>query len=275
MRFVAATALASVAACSCLLSVSPSEDAPPLAPPTEAAIPDTGAPEAAEAVCPDGLAGPALVKVEGFCVDRTEVTVAQYAEFVAADAGASVACTFPSALLPNHDWPPSSEQLELPVTGIDWCNARAFCAWAGKRLCGAVGGGPSTFSGALDATKDEWTRACTGGGSREYPYGTTVDPERCHTPHAVVGGGPVPVGSKPACEGGFAGLLDLSGNVWEWEDACDGSGAASDACRLRGGGFRSQLENVGCFASPDFDVRRDLRRPDVGFRCCADAREAK
>lgn len=258
----------------CLLSVSTTEDP---SPPLPDAAPSRDAPaERAEPKCPVGLPGPALVLVVDSCMDATEVSNGDYAAFLSAagDGGAPAvpSCAFSASRVPAARWPPSSATLGLPVTGIDWCSAASFCMWAGKRLCGRIGGTPAGFEEALDPTLDEWSRACTAAGKQPYPYGPTFDSSRCFTPHAIiVGKTPVVVGSMPLCEGGFPGLFDLSGNVWEWEDACDGSSGAVDPCRIRGGSYRSNADNVGCFGVPDMATSRGLAREDIGFRCCARA----
>jgi len=83
-----------------------------------------------------------------------------------------------------------------------------------------------------------------------------------------------PVGSFTRCVGGFPGLLDMSGNVNEWENSCyaasDGGGPDNDQCFLRGGGYAHNLLELQC--EPDIkhiyiDYRKD-QRFDVGFRCC-------
>ena len=76
----------------------------------------------------------------------------------------------------------------------------------------------------------------------------------------------VAVGSLASCvtlTAGYAGVVDLSGNVWEWEDSCSGTGQAV-ACRIRGGAFfRSDLS-----CSHDDGNIRVLISNYIGFRCC-------
>jgi formylglycine-generating enzyme required for sulfatase activity len=65
-----------------------------------------------------------------------------------------------------------------------------------------------------------------------------------------------------------AAVFDLSGNVWEWEDACAGSSGALDSCRIRGGGYNNTAGSLVC-AADSLSAREDPA-VNVGFRCCAD-----
>lgn len=170
-----------------------------------------------------------------------------------------------------------------PVTCVDWCDARAYCAWAGKRLCGRVGGGTLATSETNDSTRSEWQNVCSLGGTRVLPYGNTFVSMRCKG--ADVGGAsPVPVSSMPLCVGGFNFIYDMSGNVAEWEASCSGSAGASDLCTTRGGHslsleFPTSHETLLCDGrsagapTPGTPAtrRRDARTYYRGFRCCADA----
>ena len=105
------------------------------------------------------------------------------------------------------------------------------------------------------------------GGTRAYPYRDTLDDAACNKTTATV-----PVGSKATCEGGFPGLFDLSGNVREWEDSCDGMTDRSDICRARGGSIFSY---GGAYLSCGFGdtggrAARDDNKWFAGFRCCHD-----
>lgn len=233
--------------------------------------------------CPKALKGPALVGIptpDGgkYCIDATEVTNGQYAQFVAAKradtSGQPAWCSWNTSYTPSSSWPAAGKS-DQPVVYVDWCDAYAYCKWAGKHMCGKIGGGANRSARRSDATKSEWFNACSKGGVLKYPYGCAYDPAAC----AGTDGGSAgarPVGSMRRCEGGYAGLFDLSGNVSEWDDVCEsGVGAgdqatagAGDACSVRGGSayFRGEM---GC--ADVVGARRDTALVSVGFRCCADA----
>ncbi len=151
---------------------------------------------------------------------------------------------------------------DQPVQCVNWCDAHAYCKWAGKRLCGKIGGGNVSKSGVADATQSEWFNACSMGGKLKYSYGNTYDELTC----ATAGAQPKPAGSYPKCEGGFSGLFDLSGNVAEWESSCDGETGEDDQCELRSLG---NAEFSNCSFS--FAVTRKTISEYFGMRCCADA----
>ena len=215
--------------------------------------------------CPDG-GGPSMVSVGPFCIDSTEVTAAQYEAFTAASP--------PLSLLPplcafKTGWTSSQYAGALPIREIDWCDAYAFCKWAGKRLCGDVDGGPSEFQG-YTSSNNEWFYACTADGSRLYPYGNGYDGGVCNDVDYGVGT-TIPVASDDSCVGGFPGVHDMAGNVWEWEDSCADDGGAGDLCRVRGGCWVDGASQTACaFDSFDhFTTTRGSPSSFVGFRCCA------
>jgi formylglycine-generating enzyme len=260
---------------------------------------DTGR---ADGACP-GDAGPIPVRVtvgEGsFCVDSTEVTRAEYVAFLKA-AGPprepDPLCEYKNGSDAGYEpssssncekfWPPSVEEESLPMGCIDWCDARAYCTWAGKRLCGAIGGGPASFD-APDASTDEWYLACSKGGTRIYPYGNDFEAEACNVAQKSPDGGyttsepQAPVMANGQCVGGFKGLYDMAGNVEEWEDACDdaglceaGAGPRCNHCLTRGGSsFDYGSPTVTrCDLPSAFQTytRDGVYSRDIGFRCCSE-----
>lgn len=234
--------------------------------------------------CPAGMihASNAALGVS-FCVDATEVTQADYLAFLLSVGDASgitqpAECAFNTALKqPTPGCPKFDAGNEKPIYCVDWCDARAYCDWAGKRLCGKIGGTAHTPLSA-ELTQEEWNFACTGGLVTKYPYGDAPMPGVCNIPKENTPDDPnddevkTDVGSLMGCQGGFPGLFDMQGNIAEWVDWCDpaadGSGAA--ACYVRGGHTYGSAEYWTCANVAEFHPRNETAL-EVGFRCCRDA----
>ncbi len=158
--------------------------------------------------------GPARwVYLDAYAIDRYEITNVQYQRFLV-DTGRRVPRYWTGTDHPHG-------QADVPVVGIDWDAARAYCNWAGKRL----------------PTEAEWERACRGDDGRVYPWGDTWNAEAANLafiPRAAVGTyidatwpllqvTPVsgqeaalrPVGSYPAGASPY-GAMDLVGGATEW-----------------------------------------------------------
>jgi formylglycine-generating enzyme required for sulfatase activity len=128
------------------------------------------------------------VELDGFWIDQTEVTNAQYALCVA-DGDCEE-----SGYADDGDYNGD----DYPVVGVDWYNAAAYCQWAGARL----------------PTEAEWEYAARGPQGHTFPWGK--DAPTCQLAQCgACSGRTVPVGSLPDgaswCE-----ALDMAGNVWEW-----------------------------------------------------------
>jgi hypothetical protein len=225
-----------------------------------------------------GVCVRAPVDADGVSIDATEVTRGAYSEFVADKGGDTSGqpstCSWntdydPSTMLSGiQPWPAAFEHYELPISAVDWCDAYAYCSWAGRKLCGSIGSAPAEFDDYLDATKSQWFHACVGASDRQYPYGNTFDQDKCNgAPDGIEA---APVATFDQCVGAYAGIYDLSGNLSEWEDSC----VPSDdrvLCHLRGGSYYPFTEPapsvlLACNAFEQWNTQAQYAH--IGFRCC-------
>jgi eukaryotic-like serine/threonine-protein kinase len=187
------------------------------------------------------------VTVAGFYLDQTPVTNAQYLEFVRATGYAA-----PSGWAQGK-FPANQEN--WPVTGVAWAGAAAYAKWKGKRL----------------PTEAEWEFAARGMDGRIYPWGNNFNLELTNSAERPLGH-PEAVGSHPQAASPF-GVLDMSGNVWQWclDDykLYPGSRTALQippgAKVIRGGSFESDRNHVTT-VTRNLDVTTS-QSPRIGFRC--------
>jgi sulfatase modifying factor 1 len=207
----------------------------------------------------------AEVTISTFYIDRTEVTNEAFGECMAAGA---------CALMHHYAGFHESDQ---PVVAVNWINAAAYCAWAGKRL----------------PTEAEWEKAARGADARTYPWGE--EPPTCERTHYRDCD---PRTSKPV--GSFApgpfGIVDMAGNAYEfvqdWYSNCYRGcpGECGDACfgldpkgpcagAERCPGYDRRVLRGGSWFWEADQVRASSRRgmpPSsgghrLGFRCAVDA----
>lgn len=201
-----------------------------------------------------------LVSVDGFYVDRYEVTGALYRACVRAGVCAPPAggenCNGGLASKDNH-----------PINCVSWYDAATFCGWAGKRL----------------PTEAEWEKAARGVDGRLFPWGN--EPPDCN--RAITGWGSLgcgesgtwPVGSVPAGASPY-GAHDMIGNVWEWvADAYEvdyymrhsGDNPVNDSGQpyrvLRGNSWYYSYPSMVSRASNRFRFKPARWYPYIGFRC--------
>src|SRR5690606_29307230 len=223
--------------------------------------------------CPATGRGPDMVFVGSSCIDATEVTNAQYQAFLDSNPSMMLQtprCLFNGSFAPNPAPAPGLDN--YPVVNVDWCDARAFCLWAGKRLCGRIGGGSVPPAEFADPTVSQWHEACVSGvANHNFPYGAFYDPDACNGADYYHDYAPVAVGSISTCRSPVApynNVFDLSGNVDEWEDSCEqvamGLGG-QDLCRSRGGSFADPVGFLGC-AADWLGYQRNETNEYLGFR---------
>jgi formylglycine-generating enzyme required for sulfatase activity len=216
-----------------------------------------------KAICSAGqctVRGPTMVQVGGFFIDSTEVTVAQYQEFLAAKgtdtSGQPAVCAWNKAY---RDTTIPLSPSSWPMTNVDWCDALAYCTWAGKHLCGKIGGGPVASADALTASKSQWFLACGGAGGSSHPSNSDM----CNSNGGF--GSLAPVATFPGCEGFYPGIFDMEGNAAEWVDSCDSTDAGpTDTCHLLGGSYIDSKS----YCTESFDQARNSIADPFGFRCC-------
>ncbi|HUN23523.1 MAG TPA: SUMF1/EgtB/PvdO family nonheme iron enzyme [Anaerolineales bacterium] len=143
--------------------------------------------------------GPQLtVNLPTFWIDQHEVTNRQYEQCVQAGA-----CTPPlantSAFIAEYFGNPIYH--DFPVMFVNWGQAKAYCAWAERRL----------------PTEVEWEKAGRGTDGRRYPWGNQA-PDKSLVNFNVQFGDVTAVGSFPAGNSPY-GAMDMAGNLAEWTDS--------------------------------------------------------
>ncbi len=196
-----------------------------------------------------------VVLTKGYWLYRTQVTVAQFRNFIAVS---------------EYDYDmdkrkPSWGWIEdHPMVNVSWHDAEAYCKWAGTRL----------------PTEAEWERAAKGPEGAKYPWGEDWDETKCQSSKKAYGDAKSTSRVGQFGEFGF-GLCDTSGNVYEWcNDWYDGNYYQTspkenpenlnkgDTKSLRGGSWYNIDPRI--FRSSDRNRNLpDNRGDNYGFRCAS------
>ena len=196
------------------------------------------------------------VHVDSFYIDRYEVTTGRYAAFLEATG---------SSRQPD-EWETLNPAVggELPVVGVDWNDATAYCTWAGRRL----------------PTEAEWEKAARGTDGRRYPWGdrspTLEYANYDNMSPLAYDGGLMPVGKHRAGDSPY-GASDMAGNAAEWVADWHAERFAAGDARNPGGpdrGTQKVIRGGGRFDSGDrisptkrYHAAPEQRGNDIGFRC--------
>ena len=214
--------------------------------------------EPQDSACDDDEKPGREVAVGSFWLGKTDVTVAAYQQCIAAGA-----CEDIPTDDAQHRCNLKNGRLDHPINCIDWKQAQSFCGWIGGRL----------------PTEEEWEFAAKGGSSRVYPWGDSpldatranVCDRQCRLADPTFTwadstlddgfGATSPVGSFSAGASRW-GLLDMTGNVWQWTASAYGETAS----KVQRGGAWSDLPRHAR-ASDRYRNDPALRIPSIGVRC--------
>lgn len=198
--------------------------------------------------------------LKSFYIDHTPVTNAEFKRFL--DAAHYHPKDDHNLLRDWHDGNYPDGWAAKPVTWVSLEDARAYAAWAHKRL-------PHEW---------EWQYAAQGSDGRPYPWGNNWDASV--VPPAERGravAAPADVGTHPKGASPF-GVLDLVGEVWQWTD--EYTDDHMRAAIVRGGSNYQPQGSLWYFPqayklnehgkyllmAPSLD-----RSGMIGFRCVVDA----
>ena len=135
-------------------------------------------------------------EVKDFSIDKTEVTNAEYYDFVKAKNYNPIPSNW-------ENGKPLTNEMNAPVRYVNLDDIKAFTDWRSER---------DKVTYRLP-TEEEWEYAARNGSANNiYPWGDKWDEEKAVVRRDLVLS---PVGSIPGGADKW-GVLDLVGNVWEW-----------------------------------------------------------
>ncbi|MDP4796916.1 MAG: formylglycine-generating enzyme family protein [Rhodospirillales bacterium] len=216
--------------------------------------------------------------INGFAIDRTEVTIGQYQAFTDATGYVTAAEKRGGGLVYGAGWEQKDGWVwskpfgtpagpDEPAVHITFDDAAAYCIWAGKRLPKDAEWEKAAFT----EFRHDPPRPFKTGVTYPYPTGDSPYGANClkdcgltpavdYSGRLTQGVGHAPVGTTKA---GVNGLYDMGANVWEWTE--DGG---KHEKRTRGGSWW-----YGAFRMTADDRAtkpKDMAVVYIGFRCAKD-----
>jgi formylglycine-generating enzyme required for sulfatase activity len=194
------------------------------------------------------------VTLDGFWIDRTEVTNAQFVQFLNEHGNSGLEGVKMIVLDQGYTrisqagdrFVTTEAALDLPVVMVTWHGAAAYCQWAGGRL----------------PTEAQWEYAARGPEGNRYPWGNA--PPTCDLAnYGDCNRAAAQVGSRPA-GASWCGALDIAGNVWEWVTDWFGpySGRPQENPTGPASGHVPVLRGAG-WHSPPWELRAAYRQHEV------------
>lgn len=198
------------------------------------------------------------VRLSAFALERTEVTVADYARFARAARRPFVVQQ-------------GSADTRMPATGVTWREAASYCAWR------------HAPSGRLPR-EEEWEAAARGQHGSAFPWGNAFDSTAANVGASeddrwrqVMRVGSYPRGRSPL------GFDDLIGNVWEWTSSSPRPyardtnepptplGSDEELRVIRGGAFNTGVSLSAAWVRVAYPVNATSEQlAHTGFRCAMD-----
>jgi len=212
-----------------------------------------------------------MQRVDGFEIDRHEVTIGQFRRFAEATGLATAAEKAGGGFQFRAGWErmagwtwrapfgqPGAD--DEPAVHVTWHEAAAYCRWAGLRL-------PSDAEwvrAAFVETRADPPAPFRRGETYPYPSGTSPDaanhldaPKGARAASLSRGAGHVPARSTAP---GVNGLWDMGANAWEWVDHEAGGGKRTRGSSWWYGASQMRADNLA-------EKPADFPAVYIGFRC--------
>ena len=189
------------------------------------------------------------VIVKPFYIDAHEVTCAEYKKYLDANPDQPAPSNWVNRNIPDAS-------AGVPVTAIDWYQAKAFAAWSGKRL----------------PTEEEWEFAARGTKGSIYPWGNVWEARLANVQTKNL----TEVGKFPGLSP--YGAVDMVGNAWEWTaspltpypNGTLSEQPAPDSKVIRGGSYIDSPSQATTTYRVGYPARSATDYSKIGFRCASD-----